>query len=187
MMTTEERLTRLERKNRRLTLALVLTGLAAALAVTAGMGPAGTVPDEVKAHRFTLVDADGKTRARLGPSSEGASFILFDASGKGRAGFGMTKQGPEILMTDEKGKPQVKLAAEGRPAARIVRRERQVAGRSDGDQGRRRRRPRLSTVRRVRSCAGRADGEQGRPLLRPVEPQRRGVEELAVRRRDRTS
>ncbi len=115
MMTTEERLTRLERKNRRLTLALVLTGLAAALAVTAGMGPAGAVPDEVKAHRFTLVDADGKTRARLGPSSEGASFILFDASGKGRAGFGMTKQGPEILMTDEKGKPQVKLAAEGAP------------------------------------------------------------------------
>jgi hypothetical protein len=114
-MTTEERLNRLERKNRRLTLALVLTGLAAGLVATAGMGPADAVPNEVKARQFTLVDADGKLRARLGPSSEGASFILCDASGKARAGFGMTKQGPELLLTNENGKPQLKLAAEGAP------------------------------------------------------------------------
>ena len=119
MLTTEERLTRLEQKNRRLTLALVLTALAAGLVVTAGMGPAEAVPDEIKAHQFTLVDTDGKMRARLGPSSEGASFILFDAAGKPRAGFGMTKKGPEILLTDEKGKPQLMLSAEGPPLLQL--------------------------------------------------------------------
>ncbi len=48
-MTIEERLTKLERKNRMLTLALVFVVLAAVLVVTTGMGSAEAVPEEVKA------------------------------------------------------------------------------------------------------------------------------------------
>ena len=110
-MTIEERMTRLERKNRRLTLALVLTGLAAILAVGVGMAAPVAVPDEVKAHKFTLVDADGKTRAELGLNTgpNGPGLKLFDENGNMRVGLGLLPDGPNLTLRDENGKTRVSL------------------------------------------------------------------------------
>ena len=58
--TFEERLTRLERKNRRLTLALLLTGVVAVLVVTIGMARTDPVPEKLKARGFELSDENGK-------------------------------------------------------------------------------------------------------------------------------
>jgi hypothetical protein len=62
-MTIEERLTKLERKNRILTLAMLLTGAAATLVVTIGMARTDAAPDVVSAHSFQLSDG----AVRYGP------------------------------------------------------------------------------------------------------------------------
>ena len=70
-MTIEERLTKLERKNRRLTLAMLFTGVAAALVVTVGMARTEAVPDVVRAHSFELLDGNDKMRAALKVTKDG--------------------------------------------------------------------------------------------------------------------
>jgi N-dimethylarginine dimethylaminohydrolase len=85
-MTIEEHLTKLERKNRMLTLALVFVALAAALVVATGRGPTEAVPEEIKAHKFILVDTDGRVRAGLvvvkdGPASTSWMRMAWGGSG----------------------------------------------------------------------------------------------------------
>jgi len=113
-MTIEERLTQLERKNRRLTLALVVAGLATSLAVAVGMAAPGAVSEEVKAHQFNLVDENGKTRASLGMFKGGPSLTLFDENGNRRAALAVDplavdKGNSSFSLFDEKGKPRVEL------------------------------------------------------------------------------
>jgi hypothetical protein len=106
-MTTEERLARLERNNRRLTWALALTGLVAMLIVTTGMAPTDAVPRQVKAGRFEVVDANGQVRALLGISGAGPGFCVYDEKGKVRAQLTVTKDGPRFTLADEIGSPRV--------------------------------------------------------------------------------
>ena len=108
-MTTEERLTKLERKNRRLTLGIVLAGLATSLAAAVGMAAPGIVPDEVKARKFILVDDDGKGRASLYMSEDGAGLSLLDANGMTRVLLVASENGPGLFMFSESGKPSVNL------------------------------------------------------------------------------
>ncbi len=104
-MTTEERLARLERKNRRLTLALVLMGVAATLVVTVGMERNEAVSEVVKARNFLLVDENGKTRAALEMIGDESSLVLSDKSGKERATLKVDNDfGPDLRMLDENGK-----------------------------------------------------------------------------------
>ena len=106
MLTTEERLTRLERKNRRLTLALVLTALAAGLVVTAGMGPAGPC----RTRSRPTGSRCGRGRQDAGPPGSeqpGARpSSWFDAAGKPTGRLRNDQAGPRNPLTDEKGKPR---------------------------------------------------------------------------------
>jgi len=113
-MTIEERVTQLERRNRRLTLALVLVGLATSLAVAVGMAAPDAVPEEVKAHRFVVVDADGKTRAELGGTKERSGLTLYDDTGMKRA---ILSGAPGLLaLCGENGKSRAFLIiSENRP------------------------------------------------------------------------
>jgi hypothetical protein len=104
MMTIEERLTQLERNNRRLTVALVLAGLAAILVVAGYMVSPLAVPDEVRAHRFSLVDGDGKVRVGLVVSENVPIFAMFDENGNRQIGLGVDKNGPGLNLFDTNGK-----------------------------------------------------------------------------------
>lgn len=79
--TLEERLTRLERQNRRLR-AGVLTLLA-----LGGLGAAGVAMGsghDVEARQFRVTDSQGRTRAVLGPGS----LVLYGEDGKKTASLG---------------------------------------------------------------------------------------------------
>ena len=109
-MTIKERLTRLERKNRRLTLALLLAGLASAAGCNILPGDQTRfVPTEVKANQFTLVDGNGKPRAILNVDKDGPTFGLLDENGKPRAGLGVGKDGPVLALFHENGNPRAGL------------------------------------------------------------------------------
>jgi hypothetical protein len=131
-MTTEERLTRLERKNRWLTLALLFMGVAATLVVTAGMQRTEAVPEVVKARRFLLVDENGKERARLGLakafsglvlSSENGSAVALAAGNDMQALTFMGENGKQraVLMTLKDGHAGLAVLDENeKPRARLV-------------------------------------------------------------------
>ena len=74
-MTIEERLTRLEQKNRRLTLALVLVVLTTGSIFTVRMCVTGHVPNEVIARSFRVVNAEGKVIACLGVGDIGEPVL----------------------------------------------------------------------------------------------------------------
>lgn len=111
-MTNEERIARLERNNRRLLAGLVGVTLLAGLAVVIQLGngsgttpkPDGDAVDEVRASRFTLVDENGKTRARLGVDEDGTGLRLYDENGKPRAVLSVDEDGTLLAMSDENGK-----------------------------------------------------------------------------------
>ena len=127
-MTTEERLTKLERKNRRLTLGVVLAGLVATLAVAVGMAAPEAVPDEIKAHKFILVDAEGNTLALLGNTEKGpmlglcnlkgdslttlglSGLMLCDAKAKNRISLDAAEIASMLRLYDERGNPRAMLA-----------------------------------------------------------------------------
>ena len=109
-MTIEDRLTRLERRNRRLTLALVLIGVVAALIVTTGMDRADAVPEKVTARRFELVDENGKVQAVLGVANDSPFLNLSDKNGKLRVGLGVTMgMVPSLSLFDDNGNPRAGL------------------------------------------------------------------------------
>ncbi len=81
-MEIEERVAKLERKNRRLTLVLVLVVVAAGLAVVAGMAAPEAVPDVLRAHAFVLVSGDGKPRAGLAMDKVGPRIDVLDENGQ---------------------------------------------------------------------------------------------------------
>jgi len=110
-MTIEERLTQLERKNRRLTLALVSVGMVAILAVAMGQGAPAGVPQEVTAHMFTLVDANGKPRGRLLTTKDCVGLGFYDENGKRRVELSLAKDGSGLALCDENGKPRATLVA----------------------------------------------------------------------------
>jgi hypothetical protein len=108
--TIEERLTRLERKNRRLTLALMSVGMAAIVAVAMGQGAPAVVPQEVTAHKLTLVSNNGELQASLMMGKYGPELNLYDEKGKLRVSLSVYKEfGPELALKDENGRTRVSL------------------------------------------------------------------------------
>jgi len=122
-MTTEERLEALEkelirakRRNRwSLTgaalvfvLGVVLCGKAAGPSQAAAQPADGTV-NEVRASKFTLVDQNGKARARLAMTELGPALAFLDAQGKLRVDLTMTELGPVLALRDAQEKARIDL------------------------------------------------------------------------------
>jgi hypothetical protein len=63
------------------------------------------VEQEVRAHQFILVDADGKERASLVADRAGSVFlVLFDKNERGRANLSVSNDGPSLVFHDPDGK-----------------------------------------------------------------------------------
>ena len=73
---------------------------------------AASIPKNLTAHRFTLVDNDGTTRALLDVTSKGvAELRLLDDTGKLRAGLGVAHDGaPALGLYDSDGKTRAEVS-----------------------------------------------------------------------------
>jgi hypothetical protein len=73
---------------------------------------AAAIPKNLTAHRFTLVDNDGTTRALLDVTSKGvAELRLLDDTGKLRAGLGVAHDGaPALGLYDSDGKTRAEVS-----------------------------------------------------------------------------
>ena len=94
-MRLEDRVKRLERENRRLKAAGLVSVLVVGLVFL--MGQAAEVPEEIKARKFSLVDASGVSRAVLGIGADGPELALFDQIGDVR--FAHTEPSRRLAQT----------------------------------------------------------------------------------------
>lgn len=110
-MNVEDRLSALERSNRRLRSAVgVALGLAALATGFALLKPAAGSAS-LTVQELRLVDADGVERARLGAQSRGFGLAVNDGLGRPRA----------LLGTTEEGSPQLRFASpEGQTLAELL-------------------------------------------------------------------
>ena len=69
------------------------------------------VPQEITAHKFTLVDGNGKTRADLIMLKDGPSLSLYDENGKTRAELVALKDGSGLSLYDKNDKKRAELVA----------------------------------------------------------------------------
>ena len=106
-MTTEERLTRLEREVRRWR---VTAGLVLLVGVGLALAGAKKGPGELTATKLTIVDAAGKMRAGLGVAADGVALKLTDAAGKTSVGVAVTADVGVLMFTDAAGKTRAALA-----------------------------------------------------------------------------
>lgn len=120
----DARVARLERQTKRLRLLLGLAALAwVGTAALCAYGVRYTVQNvrswsktafhELATQQLTLVEKDGKMRARLSVDQEGQALIKFwDRNGTGRASLGAGTTGGALVMTDEKEKPRLAMATQ---------------------------------------------------------------------------
>lgn len=101
----EQRLTRLERANRRLSVLLVV---ALTAAVVAFARPDQSVPDEIAAHRFRLIDADGNECAHWASEKMEGQKI-----GGGSLAF-VGDDGIRVLLSTGNGNPTLLMNGGGR-------------------------------------------------------------------------
>ncbi len=118
-MDLEQRLVRLERANRRMKRIGALVLMVAAAVVLSGAADGKDLPD-LEVGSLTLKDKDGKTRALLGASADGAvGLLLTDKDGKTRAYLVVEANGsPVLALTDKDGKRRASLyvGVDGSPA-----------------------------------------------------------------------
>ena len=112
------RLSRLERSNRRLKYALATC--CAGLLSVAYLGAAPTPDKIIKAESIQLVDAEGKLRAALGSDKDGSFFFMNDQNGKMRASMAAQSVGSYMNLKDDAGVTRVIMShdQEG-PAVRL--------------------------------------------------------------------
>jgi hypothetical protein len=124
--TIERRLKRLERDSRRWKAMTTLAIGALSLVLLIGAGKSGetSVPNEVQAHAFVLVDRNGTPLARLGLLPHGAWGLgFYDQSKKSRIVLSMEGDGASsISLFGKDGKGSVLLSANstGASALRLV-------------------------------------------------------------------
>ncbi len=109
-MDLEQRLVRLERGNRRMKRIGALVLVVAAAVVLSGAADGKDLPD-LEVGSLTLKDKDGKTRASLGTSADGAvGLLLSDKDGKTRAHLYVGVDGsPGLDLYDKDGKVRATL------------------------------------------------------------------------------
>jgi len=102
------------------------------LAALAAIGRAGAsaqepeIPDNIKAHRFTLVDSRGAARAILGGDEKGVRLVLCDREGKDRATLNVAVGGRcELWLYNAKGRQACGLwvGPDGQGHATVVARQ----------------------------------------------------------------
>ena len=111
-MNLESRVERLERQNRWLK-AGGAVALSAVLIVFL-MGQAASVPDEIKAQRFTAVDEKGRTRAVLIGTLTGSFLSLQDDKGNERVSLSVSDGvGPHLIFNgeDKTMSPRIELVS----------------------------------------------------------------------------
>jgi hypothetical protein len=113
-MTIEERLERLERENRRLkyllfSLLFLIAGVFFIGARTINGEGESSIPDEIKAKKFTLVDDNGKGRAVLGIWKGLPGLVFFSEAGELRVGLLDAEKLPSLGFQDENGKTRLVL------------------------------------------------------------------------------
>jgi hypothetical protein len=97
----ERRLEALERRNRSL---LAVLGAMAALVCLGAFARQDAVPDELRARRIVMVDAEGRARAELGLDEEGsAGLFVRDVEGRPRAIVVHDESQSALYLLDEKG------------------------------------------------------------------------------------
>ncbi len=112
-MTIEERIERLERQNRHLSLGLAGAAVAA-VAVFAGAAQRQVVPDVIKAKAFHLVTDDGKTLVKI-EDSKGLGFGLagtvttYAGNGTKLVELGATSRGGAVTTFNGQGKDLIRL------------------------------------------------------------------------------
>ncbi len=109
-MDLEQRLVRLERANRRMKRIGALVLMVAAAVVLSGAANGKDLPD-LEVGSLTLKDKDGKPRAALGASADGAvGLLLSDKAGKTRAHLVVGVDGsPVLALYDKDGKVRASL------------------------------------------------------------------------------
>jgi hypothetical protein len=141
-MTVEERLERLEKENRRLKYLLfsLLFLVAGVFFMGATTKKVSSIPDEIKAHKFTLVDKDGEVRGEwnegsLGLWDKGKNSLMILGCGDGGPLLGLydkekdsvvlnvvggaadiicsQERKPRMILSTGKGEPTLTLFGEG--------------------------------------------------------------------------
>jgi hypothetical protein len=124
------RLSQLERSNRRLKIGLAILGAGGLAAFFAGAAAGPSSP--ITTSELRLVDTDGRTRAHIGSDREGTFFLLHDEAGKPRLSLAAQRSAAFMTIRDENGKvravisydeqgPAVRLKdKEGNPLANIL-------------------------------------------------------------------
>ncbi|MBT8485168.1 MAG: hypothetical protein HKO59_11535 [Phycisphaerales bacterium] len=95
------RVRRLERANRRLTIAALVVGIAG---VAAWAGPGAPPADVLTARTIRMVDQENRVRAEIGTDEDGsAGFFLRDAEGRVRSAYVHDDSQTAMLLLDDAG------------------------------------------------------------------------------------
>jgi hypothetical protein len=115
--TLYERLVRLERQNKRLTLLLVviMLPLVGLLVMGAKMGAADGRFRYLVAQELAIVDSSGEELVVIGSGEDdGTGIRIMDAAGKRAVGIGVAADGDRgLLVTDRKGIPRIVIGVGG--------------------------------------------------------------------------
>ncbi len=112
-----DRLSRLEKSNRRLRVGMLVCGAALVCAIVMGAERATPL---VTTEYIRLVDTEGKLRAALGSDKEGTFFFLNDPNGKMRVSMATQKDASYVSLKDADGKTRAMVTFdEGGPAFRL--------------------------------------------------------------------
>jgi len=113
-----DRLSQLERSNRRLKLGLALLGVGGLSAYFAGAAAGPSSP--ITTSELRLVDTDGRTRAHMGSDREGTFFLLHDETGKPRLSLAAQHNASFMTIRDENGKVRAVISYDEQgPAVRL--------------------------------------------------------------------
>jgi hypothetical protein len=120
-MTNEQRLVKLERKCRILTLLLVAFGGIICLAAASAPNSAkSTTLEELTASQITLVDKTGRKRIILDADAAGdAGLVIADPAGNIRVSLSATKDDAGMLLFDRKRRNRVALNTDGGDNAEV--------------------------------------------------------------------
>ena len=121
-MTMEERVGRLERRNRQLVMMLVtMVGVGVLVAIVASRAASAQEPlDEVWARRFVVVNDRGQPRAFLSDRSGG--LAMSDAAGRVRIALTVEGDSPGLTLCDAAGQARasIGLLSDGSPGLRLT-------------------------------------------------------------------
>ncbi len=111
-MTFEQRITKLEKRCRRLTGVLVGTVAVAAVIVLGGAAQ-NSDRETVRTRQLEIVDGDEKVRIRLGQADEGYGLVVYDENGKFNATLTDAPLGAVIELSKDGGGIRLQAGKEG--------------------------------------------------------------------------